>query len=61
MPKRNAERDELLQQFGKYVLQVLEADDDWSADTTDIISSKAMDLGLAELGEESQFKIKEDE
>jgi len=42
-------------------LQVLEADDDWSADTTDIISSKAMDLGLAELGEESQFKIKEDE
>lgn len=47
-----------LQMFAAGVLQILENEKEWSADTTDEISYMAMDLGLADTDEKGEFRVK---
>ena len=47
-----------LQMFAARVLEILENEKEWSADTTDEISYMAMDLGLADTDEKGAFRIK---
>lgn len=47
-----------LQMFAAGVLQILENEKEWSADTTDEISYMAMDLGLADTDENGEFRVK---
>lgn len=47
-----------LQMFAARVLEILESEKDWNADTTDEISYVAMDLGLADTDEKGAFRIK---
>lgn len=47
-----------LQMFAARVLEILENEKEWSADTTDEISYVAMDLGLADTDEKGAFRIK---
>jgi len=42
--------------FSFFVLRLLERDPEWSADTVDQISSAAMDLRLADMDSEGNFK-----
>lgn len=42
-------------EFGERVLAIMEADRDWGADTMDQIGSAAIELGLAELDEDTMF------
>ena len=44
--------------FAAGVLQILENEKEWSADTTDEISYMAMDLGLADTDENGEFRVK---
>jgi hypothetical protein len=43
--------------FAIFVLRVLERDLEWSADTVDEISYAAMDLRLADVDSEGNFKV----
>lgn len=43
--------------FSFFVLRLLERDPEWSADTVDQISSAAMDLLLADMDSEGNFKV----
>jgi hypothetical protein len=47
-----------LQMFAAGVLEILENEKEWSADTMDEISYVAMDLGLADTDEKGAFRIK---
>lgn len=47
-----------LQMFAARVLEILENEKEWSADTMDEISYVAMDLGLADTDEKGAFRIK---
>ena len=48
--------DERLAQFGHTVLEVLEAESDWSADTMERIAREASSLGLARTGPDGLFE-----
>jgi hypothetical protein len=54
--KNNKKTDELHRILGSFVLQLLESDTDWSAETVDEISRAAMDLGLAHTDKNGYFK-----
>lgn len=41
------ERDRALIDFARYVLAVLDSDEEWSSDTLDLISTDAIERGLA--------------
>lgn len=45
-----------LTEFGDFVLQLLQDNEEWSAEMTDEISDKARVLGLAEADEHGYFK-----
>ena len=46
-------------QFAVAVLNILESDKEWSADTTDEISLAAMQNGLAKTGQDGMFEAVE--
>ena len=43
--------------FSQFVLRLLERELEWSADTIDQISDAAMDLRLADMDSEGNFKV----
>jgi predicted transcriptional regulator len=45
--------------FANDVLEILESDEEWSAETVDDIASRAIDLGLAHTDNEGYFRITE--
>jgi hypothetical protein len=49
-----------LQEFGEIVLQILEDQKEWDADTTDDIANMAYEFGLAETDENGKFAMKEE-
>jgi hypothetical protein len=53
----NKELNEQHRLFGLFVLRVLEREVEWSADIVDEISDAAMDLCLADMDSEGNFKV----
>lgn len=51
------ERQVTLAAFGSSVLHILEADEEWTADTIDLIGSNAINMNLATTDHEGLFKI----
>ena len=52
------EKEQKLISFAVFTLAILEQEKEWSADTTDDISYKAMTLDLAEVNEDGEFTRK---
>lgn len=50
-----------LTRFAVTTLHILEAHEEWSADTTDAIANAALSLGLAEIDAAAMFRIKREE
>lgn len=48
--------DELHRLLGSFVLQLLENETEWSADTIDEIARAAFDMGAAYMDKEGNFK-----
>lgn len=53
----NQQRERRHRMFTIFVLRLLERDKQWSADTVDEISYAAMDLCLADMDSEGNFKV----
>jgi hypothetical protein len=50
-------KDHQHRMFAFFVLRLLEREQEWSADTVDEISSAAMNLRLADMDGEGNFKV----
>lgn len=51
------DREKTLLHFANNVLEILERDKDWGADTLDDVGMNAIELGLATSDENAEFKI----
>ena len=56
-PTKQEQQQQRYRMFAFFVLRLLEREQEWSADTVDEISSAAMDLRLADMDGEGNFKV----
>jgi len=56
-PTKQERQQQRYRMFAFFVLRLLEREKEWSADTVDEISSAAMDLRLADMDGEGNFKV----
>jgi hypothetical protein len=53
----NQEQQHRYKMFTIFVLRILEREKEWNIDTVDMISDAAMDLRLADMDSEGNFKV----